>query len=171
MEQEGSYMEESSESIESVTSEDNSWEKASTSSDIDVEYERTDTSSSVLNSSAKGTVRRRRGLRTIVGGARKLFTRQSSKNIITNDSTTGETENKPINNGKRNKKREVGPGKEKKPRYLWENTNLWIYGDTQLSTWHAKQSFADWFFEAFSDDFIKILVERTYEYAKKVENT
>lgn len=54
MEQEGSDMEESSESIESVTSEDNSWEKASTSSDIDVEYERTDTSSSVLTHLQKG---------------------------------------------------------------------------------------------------------------------
>ena len=61
MGEEGSGMEESSESIESVSSEDSSWEEASTSSNIDFEDEVTDTSSSVLNSSAKGIVRSRRG--------------------------------------------------------------------------------------------------------------
>ena len=61
MGEEGSGMEESSESIESVSSEDSSWEEASTSSNIDFEDEVTDTSSRVLNSSAKGIVRSRRG--------------------------------------------------------------------------------------------------------------
>ena len=63
-----------------------------------------DISSSVLNSSAKSTAKRKRRFGTRGGAVKNLFTVQSPKNTNTDDSTTGETEKEPINNKKRSKR-------------------------------------------------------------------